>query len=78
MNNNVTVSHFWPCTAKAIQCIVYRSLVKYEETTEVIQCIVYHPVVSHEETTKAIQFILYRSLVLPQLKFVQSLAAQQA
>ena len=65
-------------TAKAIQYIVYRSSVKYAETTKVIQCIVYLPVVSHEETTKPIQFILHRSLVLPQLKFVQSLAAQLA
>ena len=65
-------------TAKAIQYIVYRSLVKYAETAKVIQCIVYLPVVSHEEWTKAICFILYRSLVLPQLKFAQFLAAQQA
>ena len=65
-------------TAEAIQYIVYRSLVKYAETTKVIQCIVYLPVVSHEETTKPIQFILYRSLVLPQLKFAQFLVAQQA
>ena len=35
-------------TAKAIQCIVYRSLVKYEETAKAIQCIVYLPVVLHE------------------------------
>ena len=65
-------------TAKAIQCIVYHSLVKYEETAKVIQCIVYLPLVSHEERTKAIRFILYRSPLLPQLKFAQFLVAQQA
>lgn len=60
------------------QFIVYRPLILHGATAKAIQCIVHPPVTLHKETTKAIQFILYRSVVLPQLKFVQFLAAQQA